>query len=296
MKKTIKKVAVVNSLIIIALTIVGCNYTSEDTAASKKQNEVKIENTIAGESESTEAATKKDDAESTEATTKKDDADSALESAPDRTSKDDVVLDFDMGNLDGIVEAATKEVDARVEYLNEEWESIKEDVTSYDSFVNNEDKIEGFYEDILAKHSELCTIGYKTALAYAEAINESEKDSSEKYDMSKDIDNDIYDDLFDDINDAIYEDLFDDINDYFYDGILKDSDEAGVDYSDWYDTKSDEYSRWYDTKSDVYSEWYDSKSDIYDFYYDLAGEFYSDDQERVDKVIDKFQARIEKKR
>ena len=77
---------------------------------------------------------------------------------------------------------------------------------------------------------------------------------------------------------------------------LKDSDESGVDYSDWYDTKSDEYSRWYDTKSDVYSEWYDSRSDIYDFYYDLSGEFYSDDQERVDKVIDKFKTRIEKKR
>ena len=82
----------------------------------------------------------------------------------------------------------------------------------------------------------------------------------------------------------------------FYEDVLDDQDKSGVDYSTWYDTRSDEYNRWYDTRSDIYNEWYDARSDIYNFYSDLSTEFYSEDQKRVDKVIAKLEKKIEKRK
>ena len=76
---------------------------------------------------------------------------------------------------------------------------------------------------------------------YTVAINSSGKSFEDKYKDSKNIEEDIYDDLFDGINDSIYEDLFKDMTRSFYEDVLDDQDKSGVDYSTWYDTRSDEY-------------------------------------------------------
>ena len=85
------------------------------------------------------------------------------------------------------------------------------------------------------------------------------------------------------------------MEDYLYDGVLKDDDEAGVPYGDWYDTRSDEYGRWYDCRSDVYSEWYDTRSDVYGFKYDLAGELWSKDEDGAQKTINRFEKKLNKR-
>ena len=179
--------------------------------------------------------------------------------------------------------------------IRTEWEALKASITTYDSFVQNEEAIDAFYEMVQDRHSDICTVAYQTALDYAKAILASDVASGAKYDMAGELENDVYDDMFDDIEDLIYEGLFDDIEDYFYDGILKDDDDAGVPYGDWYDTRSDEYSRWYDCRSDVYSEWYDSRSEVYSLKFDLAGELWSSDETGAQKTIDRFEKKVNKR-
>lgn len=199
------------------------------------------------------------------------------------------------GDYDTILKNATSSIEQGISDINSEWDTLKSGINSYDSYVSNSSDIEEFYKKILAKNAELCTIAYKAALDYAKAIAASSDDDSDKYKKAKDIDKEIYDDMCDIIKEGIYEDLFKSVKKQLYDGALKHSDEAGVSYNDWYDTKSDEYDQWYSTKSDVYEEWYDSKSDIYSFYYDIASEFYSGDADRAQKKIDKFEADIKKR-
>lgn len=195
-----------------------------------------------------------------------------------------------------IIENANKTFEDKASQLRAEWETLKGKITDYRSYVSNADAVENFYERILLETTDMCTAGYKAALDYAKAVDKSGADYGDKYDDAKNISDDIYDDLMDIIKDDIYEDLFKDMQRHLYDGVLDDSDDApGVDYSDWYNAKSDEYGQWYDAKSDVYEEWYDAKSDIYEFYYDFASEVYGRDQKRIDKVITKFEEKIQKR-
>ena len=218
-------------------------------------------------------------------------------SPTDDTTETDTSGDSYVSSTDyeTILKNATSSIEQGIADINSEWESLKSDISSYDSYVSKSSDVEEFYKKILAKNAELCTIAYRAALDYAKAIASSSDSDSDKYKKSKDIDKEIYDDLCDIIKEGIYEDLFKAVKKHIYDGVLKHSDDAGVSYSDWYDTKSNEYDLWYDTKSDVYEEWYDSKSDIYSFYYDVASEFYSGDADKAQKKIDKFEEDIQKR-
>ena len=179
--------------------------------------------------------------------------------------------------------------------LRTEWETLSASITDYASFVQNEEAVEAFYELVLDRHEEMCTIACQTALAYGKAIMASDDEWGAKYDMSSKLENDVYDDMLDNVEDLIYDDLFDDLEDYFYDGVLKDDDEAGVSFDEWYDTRSDEFDRWYDCRSDVYSDWYDTRYDVYDFKFDLAGELWSEDADGAQKTIDRFEKKVNKR-
>ena len=276
----LKKLSYVCAATLVIVSLAGCGTKGND-------NDVNEAKTTDNSSTQTQAP-----ADSNVDVTEKPEVTETPQS--NDTSKD--VSTLDTSSPDAIIESANALQKKEIDALKSEWESLKGKVDSYKSFVNKEEEIEAFYKKVADKCTAMCTTGYEASLAYAKAINSSGKSFEDKYKDSKNIEEDIYDDLFDGINDSIYEDLFKDMTRSFYEDVLDDQDKSGVDYSTWYDTRSDEYNRWYDTRSDIYNEWYDARSDIYNFYSDLSTEFYSEDQKRVDKVIEKLEKKIEKRK
>lgn len=202
-------------------------------------------------------------------------------------------------NIDGILtldELETrieKDLDDAIASLYAQWETLKDEVDTYEKYCSNAERVSAFYETIVFETKQMCIMLKEYSAVYARMILDSDMSSEKKYKAADGIKEELYDDACDEINDEIYEDLLDEMNDYFYDGILDDLPE-GVDYSDWYDICSNEYDQWYDTASDVYGLYYDSASDIYSFYYDLSSKLYSGDLERAEKLYDKFLERIAK--
>ena len=119
------------------------------------------------------------------------------------------------------------------------------------------------------------------------------KSIDEKYEAFDDFYDVIYDDCGDELYDAIYDGLFDDAYDTFYDGVLDDK-EDDVEYSEWYDYRSDEYNALFDIKSEVYDDYSDYRSDVYDLRSDLRSELWDDDLERAQNKLEKFKANIGK--
>lgn len=201
-------------------------------------------------------------------------------------------------NVEGIT--TTDELEVRIEEhvasliasLNSRKDELFAEIDTYEKYCES-DSVSAFYETIIAETNQMSIILYEYSAYYARMILDSDMDNDDKYEAVKGINNCIYEDACDEINDEIYEGIMDDMNDYFYEGIIEDGQEQG-DYSEWYDTASEEYSQWYDTASEVYSIYYDTAGDIYSFYYDLSGELYSGDLERAEKIYERFIKKIEK--
>ena len=177
--------------------------------------------------------------------------------------------------------------------MNAEWEKLKEEVNTYDIYLNEIEKVETYYDKIQSTTEQLCIRLYAYSANCAELILSSNKEYRDKYDDLEMINDIIYKNACEEIKDRIYDGILEDIKDTFYDGIIKDAEDT-VSYSDWYDTRSNEYDIWYDTRSEVYEIYYDTGSDIYEFYYDLRGDVYSNDMESANKTLQDFQEDVSK--
>lgn len=190
-------------------------------------------------------------------------------------------------------ETIAKDIEQTVSQLNTKWQSLKSDITTYDEYVDNADKVEDFYDEINDTVEKACIRLQKYTVQYAEVIIKSNMSNDDKYDVFDDLLDCIYEDVADDLYDGIYEDLMDDMQEVLYEGALDNSDDAPS-YSDWIDIRSDEYSNWLDTRSDVYSNWLDTRSDIYSFFLDMRGELWSNDIERAKEIFDDYKEDVEK--
>lgn len=198
-----------------------------------------------------------------------------------------------LDSIDAIETAAMKDVEDAVAELQVGYDQLAQEIDTYDKYVENVEKIEEFYQEIVNTTNKTCIILRARAANYAELVLASNGSTKEKYEALEGIEDSIYDDAADVINKEIYDGILNDMNKAFYDGVLDDSDDAPS-YEQWYDIRSDEYEWWYDARSDVYEAWYDARSDIYSFYYDERSETYSGDMERAQKKLDSFNADIEK--
>lgn len=197
------------------------------------------------------------------------------------------------GSFEEINEKVALDVENTIAMLNAEYEKIVMSVDSYDQYSKNIDHIEELYSLILETTTQLCIRMREYSLEYAKVIMASNKTNDEKYDDCEEIYDNVYDDAGDDIYDKIYDDLFDNLYDAFYDGILDDAYDF-VPYKEWSSVHSNEYELWSDTHSDVYEEWSDFRSDVYGFWSDMRSELWSDDIERAEKKIEKFQKEVDK--
>ena len=197
--------------------------------------------------------------------------------------------------LDELEDRIDEDLTKGIDFLNSQWETLSAEIDTYQKYVDNKDRVSGFYEFIVTHTEKLCIMLKEYSAAYARMVLDSDMDNEDKYKAIDGINDKIYDDACDEIKNKIYEDLLDDMKDHFYEGIL-DEKPDNVEYEDWYDTCSNEYGQWYDTSSDVYGLYYNTASDIYSFYYDMSGVLYSGDSDRAEKKYSRFLERIEKEK
>lgn len=199
----------------------------------------------------------------------------------------------DFSTLDGIETAVTEDVENTISELEKEFDLLKSKIDTYDKYKKDSASVEDFYNKILKTNNDACIRLYEYASDYATIIMNSNEDYKQKYKDTKEIYECVYDDAGKDIYNGIYDGVLKDMYKTFYEDVLDDSKDA-KDYSEWSDTRSNEYDWYSDTRSDVYDFWSDTRSDIYDFYSDIKGDLWDEDLSKVQKHIDKFEAKIEK--
>ena len=200
------------------------------------------------------------------------------------------VIEVSASTIDEIEKMAIKDVEDIKAKIESERDALSEEITDFDVYMKNVDKVKAYYDDAL-KQTELLSIRLREyAYKYAELIMNEDVSYKVKY---KDLSG-IYEYIYEDAAKAMY-DIYDktlkDMYDIYYDGIIKAAYDV-VDYEEWYDARSDAYDDWYDARSDAYDIWYDTRSDIYDFQYDLKSEVYNHDDERAQKKMVKFKKSI----
>lgn len=200
------------------------------------------------------------------------------------------VIEVSASSLDEIEEMASKDVEDTKEKLESERDALSEELTDYNLYIKNVDKVKAYYDDAL-KQTELLSIRLREyAYKYAELIMNEDASYKVKY---KDLSG-IYECIYEDAGEAMY-DIYDktvkDMYDIYYDGIIKDAYDT-EDYDVWSDVSSDAYDDWSNCLSDIYDVWSDMQSDIYEFQSDLRGEVYDHDDERAQKKMDKFKKSI----
>lgn len=195
--------------------------------------------------------------------------------------------------LEKLQQAVEQDLSDTVTALNADYERLKTEIDSYDVYREKPEQVEQFYEHVNTVNWELCMRMREYSLACAGMILDSDKKFGEKYDDLEKLYDVIYDDAGEDIYDEIYDGVLDDIYDVFYDGILEKAYDT-VPYGEWSEAREQEYDWWSDTRSEVYDTWSDCRSDIYDFWSDMRSKVYDKDQERAEKEMEDFAAKITK--
>ena len=152
------------------------------------------------------------------------------------------VIEVSASSLDEIEEMALRDVEDTKEKLESERDALSEELTDYNLYIKNVDKVKAYYDDAL-KQTELLSIRLREyAYKYAELIMNEDASYKVKY---KDLSG-IYECIYEDAGEAMY-DIYDktvkDMYDIYYDGIIKDA----------YDTE--DYDVWSDVSSDAYDDW-----------------------------------------
>ncbi len=207
------------------------------------------------------------------------------------SSREEVNTDINLSEVTSLEEVAAlakSDVENILVALTAEYETLKAGVVSFDTYVENIDAVESFYEKVFATQETLTVILRGYASIYTEMILKSGNSCDDMYEAMDDTSDIFYDDLGDAINDGFYDGILEDMKNDFYEDVLDDSDAASS-YSEWYDIRSNEYNCWYDIRSAVYEDWYDFRSDIYEFCYDIRGELWNDDLEGALKELSDFQ-------
>lgn len=195
--------------------------------------------------------------------------------------------------LSEISEMVDKDVSDSVDSLLTKYQTLINDIDTYEKYKNNSESVKSFYDTALQNTKELCIRLREYSVYYAEIIITSDKSKKDKYDNLEKIYDCIYDTAGNDIYDEIYDGILDDIYDTYYDGILNDA-YGDTDYKEWSDARSNEYKWWSDTRSDVYKEWSRCRSDIYGFWSDMRSAVWRDDMELAEEKLADFRDDVER--
>ena len=190
---------------------------------------------------------------------------------------------------DTLEDAVDSQTEALVRSLTDQFSQLAGEITSYDAYTANVDKVKAFYDTVVTETSHVLLMMRKDCLAYARALMASGESSDEIYEDLDDINDYVYEDGCEDLSDAVYDQLFEDISDAFYDGVLEDSD-AAPDVASWSDVHSSEFNMWSHARSDVYDAISDCSSDIFDFTHHVERDLSNDDPDKASERINGFAA------
>ena len=205
----------------------------------------------------------------------------------------DTAIETDESEAKDFEDIIKKDIKDTIDQREAEYNELVSTIDSFDSYTNDFEKVEAFYNKTVESHNELCKRMMNYTLEWAQDITSSRDSFYDKYDQMEDIYDVIYDDGGDDIYDGVYDGVLEDLYDDFYDGIIDDAYDT-VDYSIWSKVRSQEYSLWSDARSETYEQWSDYRSDVYDFYSRIRSALYEEETDRVEKEIEKFKTKVDK--
>ena len=200
-------------------------------------------------------------------------------------------LELKDNTIEELSKNAENEEKAFCSALENEMKELAEKTSTYEAYNNNKDKIEEFYNKIIANSKNFAIRIREYALKYAEVLINSGKSYSSIYDDLEDLYDDIYDGIASDFYDDIYDDLLGEMYDYYYDGVLSDAYDT-VPYQEYSEARSREYKLYSGTRSDVYKVYSKSRSDVYSFYSKLRSKVYSENLEKAKKEVEDFKEEI----
>ena len=204
----------------------------------------------------------------------------------------DVTETIVAGSLEELETIVLKAVEDSIDSLATKKDQLAAEIDSFEKYVENEDKIKGFYDEICTEtlRLEICLMEY--SVIYAEFIMNSGKDFDDKYDDLDELYDVVYEDAGDEIYDEIYDGILDEMYDLFYDGLLDEAYDS-VPYEKWLDACSNEYEMWLDACSECYEIWLDTRSDIYEFWLEMRSATFGKDEEEANEVITDFKEDLE---
>ncbi len=217
---------------------------------------------------------------------------SAVEtSAQNTTSETEAAVTA--GSTEELNEIIAADISDTVAALEADYKKLEDEITTYDTYIDNTDKAEAFYTKVNEENKNLCIRLQEYAASYAEKILASDISNDDKYGEMDDLYDNIYDDGGDSVYDGIYDGVLEDMYDLFYDGVLDDGYDE-VSYKEWSKARSQEYDWWSDTRSDVYEQWSDFRSDVYEFWSDIRDELWDNDVDKAEEVISDYKEDIAK--
>ena len=184
-----------------------------------------------------------------------------------------------------------KDVENSISALQSEMDTLVAEITTFDKYVENVDRMEAFYTKASTDSLQLEICLMEHAVTYAEFIMNSNNDFDDKYDDLDELYDVVYEDAGDKFYDGIYDGILEDMYDIFYDELLDDAYDS-VPYEKWLDARSNEYEWWLDARSDCYEILLDTRSDIYEFWLNLRSAAFEKDAEEVTEIIDDFKEDI----
>lgn len=129
-------------------------------------------------------------------------------------------MDIQATTLDELIDTMMDELDADSTSLSDHYEELQSVLDSYENYVQNQDKVESFYENIYQCTKNIGIRMREYSLEYAKIIVASDRTNSEKYDDFDELYDAVYEDAGDEIYETYYEDIFDELYDNIYDGVL----------------------------------------------------------------------------
>ena len=127
---------------------------------------------------------------------------SAPSSAP--ASEDTASSAADTGepaSVEALEATIEQDVENSIAAMNAEYESLVADITTYDQYRENADRVKAFYDKVFTDTEALCIRMCEYSIAYAEAVVGADASSEEKYGAL----DGLYDCLYDDAGEEIYD-------------------------------------------------------------------------------------------
>ncbi len=236
--------------------------------------------------------TKTDDTDKTEATEQVSEEKEKASEEKNKETKIEVQSDY--ASYDEIFDAIDKDTAATIQTIKDNYTSLKENIDTYDKYVDKADDVKSFFDSIDKEMKNLYDAYDKYYEAYFKMAIDTSADNKE-FDKALDGFYDrVYNDAFDDIYDDVYNRVFDNYYDDFYNGFLDDARDT-VAYNEWSDVHSQCYTDYSDAHSSMYKAYSDAHAKCYIIYSNVRQQVMYEGEKDYAKIMEKVKAELDER-